>query len=275
MENTTIEDKQFSRTEKTMLLASARNLVRNFGLKKDKLIAERNKIKDNFNEALEEEIKKRINEMRKRGALRLEKRLEKLNVQIQEIDDVQKQWEKPIIDATGHRMEEIFGYEMAPGEGGKNRLNVYFKYPETVLPPDVEPECPNHEDADDSAEIWDDEAVAAQTSEPKEEPQAVDELPTAKVPESEIPEYDSAGFSTEDGLAEGEPAELADKINDEHADEAFEHKQADEEAEELAESQWAEVPEELTKDLELGSELGEDEDEEAEETDNDDPFFFG
>lgn len=239
--------------EKTMLLASARNLVRNFILKKDKYVAERDEIKNNFDKALEETIKKKIAEMRKKGAAQLEKRLERLNKQIEDMDKAQRGWEQPIIDATGRRAEDIFGYEMQSSTDGKNRLNVFFRYPDTVIPPTSEPECPTHDEAE-NCEVWDDEAVAAQTSEPKDE-YKFEELPTAEVPEPEIPEYDSAGFSTEDGLQEGEPAELEANILEPTDVER-----------ELLEQQWEEE---------------EDEDEDIDETDDepedsdDDPFFLG
>lgn len=252
MENPVIEKKKFSNMEKSMLLASARNLIRNFTLKKDKYVKERDMIRDNFETALQETINKKIAEMKKRGAAQLEKRLEKLNEKIEEMDKQQQNWERPIIDATGMRMESIFGYEIK-NDSGKNTLNVFFKYPETVVPEDFynfEPECPTHAGSDfdldagnvEQGEPWTDEAVAAQTSATEEEP-----------------EYDSAGFSTEDGLQEGEPAELAEVVN--------QIPEPTDEERELLEQQWEE-------------EKAEAEDSDAEETAeesedlDDDPFFL-
>jgi len=250
MEQNTVstEKKTFTTTQRSMLLASARNLIRNLVLKKDKHVKERNKIRDNFEAALEADIQKRIVKMREDGKVRLEKRLAKLNKTISDMDEVQKSWEKPIIDMTGFRMEDMFDYEMKSGDDGSNRLVVSFKYPETVIPPvsELEPECPCHEDAEHDIDIDEDMSCEnTAVSDYEESAQPVDE--------SE-PEYDSAGFSAEDGLQEGEPAELAETIAEE--EQSFELKDSD------------------VIDHEFGNDFDEDVKVDAAD-ESDDPFFLG
>lgn len=201
METTNVtEKKTFTTMDKSMLLSAARTVVRNCCLKKDKYVKERDEITTNFEAALEKDIQERMAKMRADGAARLEKKLATLNAKIAEMDAAQKPWEAIIIEKTGFRLEDIFNYEVKTGEG-KSHVAVTFKYPTTIVPPvaetpaEPEPECPTHEDAEREADI--DEDMPGEFTE---------------VPEEKEPEYDSAGFSTEDGLAEGEPAELSELI---------------------------------------------------------------
>lgn len=212
METTNVtEKKTFTTMDKSMLLSAARTVVRNCCLKKDKYVKERDEITTNFEAALEKDIQERMAKMRADGASRLEKKLATLNAKIAEMDAAQKPWEAIIIEKTGHRLEDIFDYEVKTGEG-KSHVAVTFKYPATIVPPvaeapaEPEPECPSHEDTDREADV--DEDMPGEFTE---------------VPEEKEPEYDSAGFSTEDGLTEGEPAELAEAVNAPAPSESDEH----------------------------------------------------
>lgn len=246
MENNiaTENKKAFTSVDKSLLLNAGRTIGRTFWLKKDKYTQEINKIEKDFAAAQDEELQKMIEEFRKKSEAKLEKKLAALKGKVAAIDAEQALWEKIIIEKTGYRAEEIFDFEITTSETGKKSVKASFKYPEVIPPVEIEhdgthyamsadgdiiePECPTHEfgsdfDEDREADVdedmpgeftelpmpeepavtdeddtpWEDEAVAAQTS-------PVDE---------QEPEYDSAGFSTEDGLQEGEPAELAEKVN--------------------------------------------------------------
>lgn len=257
MENniaTTENKNTFTTIEKNLLLNAGRTIGKTFWLKKARYTDEITKIENDFSAAQDEELQKMIAEFRAKSEARLEKKLASLKGKVAAIDAEQALWENIIIEKTGHRAEEIFDFEITTSDTGKKSVKASFKYPD-VLPPagTAEPECPNHEDEDRDADIdedmdgeftelpmpeepaviaeddtpWDDNAVAAQTS-----------------PIDDEPEYDSAGFSTEDGLQEGEPAKLAEQIAaEEIADisaimpEAGNDFDADREA---AERQWAE-----------------------------------
>lgn len=122
----------------------------------------------------------------------LQKKINDLRAEISAIDEQQRRWEAPIMDLLqGHRIEEVVEYKRELTAAGKYTTKVSLRYPETVLPPETfEPECPSHAGADFD----------------------IDKEPAAESQET-VPEYDSAGFSTEDGLTEGEPAELAEQVN--------------------------------------------------------------
>lgn len=133
----------------------------------------------------------------------LEKKIKELKKEMLAVDEQQKRWEAPIMDLLGgHRLGEVVEYKKELQPSGKYATKISLRYPETVLPPVVtEPECPTHEfgndfDEDRSADV--DEDMQGEF---------------AKVPAEHEPEQDSAGFSTKDGLQEGEPAELAEKVN--------------------------------------------------------------
>jgi len=120
----------------------------------------------------------------------IQRKIDELKQEIAGSDATQKKWEGPIMDLLrGHRIEDVVEYKQELTASGKYSTKVVFRYPDTILPPEnvAEPECPSHETAHDEPEP---------DTEEKE------------------PEYDSAGFSTEDGLAEGEPAEPAEVVND-------------------------------------------------------------
>lgn len=121
----------------------------------------------------------------------LQKKINDLRAEISAIDEQQRRWEAPIMDLLqGHRIEEVVEYKRELTAAGKYTTKVSLRYPETVLPPETfEPECPSHAGADFDI---DKESVAE--------------------PQETVPEYDSAGFSTEDGLTEGEPEELAAQV---------------------------------------------------------------
>lgn len=135
----------------------------------------------------------------------LEKKINELRQEMLAIDEQQKRWEAPIMELLGgHRLEEVVEYKKELQASGKYATKINLRYPETVLPPvDAEPECPAHDEADREVDIDEDM------------PGHWEKLPEATT-EQEEPEYDSAGFSTEDGLQEGEPAELAEQVEVEH-----------------------------------------------------------
>lgn len=264
MENNiaTENKKAFTAVDKSLLLNAGRTIGRTFWLKKDKYTQDINKIERDFAAAQDEELEKMIEEFRKKSAVKLEKKLAALKGKVAAIDAEQALWEKIIIEKTGHRAEEIFDFEITTSDTGKRSVKASFKYPSVIPPVEIEhdgvhhlmsadgdiiePECPTHEfgsdfDKDREADVdedmpgefaelplpeepaatdeddtpWEDEAVAAQTS-----------------PTDNEPEYDSAGFNTEDGLAEGEPAELAEKVNN--------IPEPTDEEREAMEQQWAE-----------------------------------
>lgn len=215
MENNseTATKKTFTTVDKSLLLNAGRTIARTFWLPKAKYTEERDKIVNKFEETLNQEIEKMIAEYREKGAKKLEKRLEKLNGKIAEIDKKSAAWEAIIMRDTGHRSEDIFDFEVTTSETGIKSVKATFKYPDVLPPADMdtaaaaEPECPvPDEEEDDTAEpedttigapapvteeapadelpfdeepavaeedgVWDDEAIAAQTSsteEPDEE----------------------------------------------------------------------------------------------------------
>lgn len=240
--NSTENKKAFTSIDKSLLLNAGRTIGRTFWLKKDRYTQDINKIEKDFTAAQDEELEKMIEEFRKKSAVKLEKKLAVLKGKVAAIDAEQALWEKIIIEKTGYRAEEIFDFEITTSDTGKKSVKASFKYPDIIPPVEIEhegthylldsdgdviePECPTHKfgndfDEDREADVdedmpgeftelpmpeepavtteddtpWNDEAIAAQTS-------PVDE-----------PEYDSAGFSTEDGLQEGEPAELAELVD--------------------------------------------------------------
>jgi hypothetical protein len=127
----------------------------------------------------------------------LEKKINELRQEMLAIDEQQKRWEAPIMELLGgHRLEEVVEYKKELQASGKYATKINLRYPETVLPPvDAEPECPN---AGSDFDIDAGHVVPEATTEQEE------------------PENDSAGFNTEDGLQEGEPAELAEQVEAEH-----------------------------------------------------------
>lgn len=137
----------------------------------------------------------------------IQRKIDELKQEIAGIDASQKKWEGPIMDLLhGHRIEDVVEYKQELTASGKYSTKVVFRYPDTILPPEnaTEPECPSHEDAHDREVDIDTDM-----------PGHWEKLPEAATTEEKEPEYDSAGFSSEDGLQEGEPAELAEAVNSE------------------------------------------------------------
>lgn len=245
--NQTVTNK-LSALDKTYLLTQGRFIARNFWRKKSKYINERDAIKNDFEAALDKELKKLIADFREKGKARLEKKLAVLNKKIEEINAAQASIEKIIVDKTGYGADDIFDYEIVDSGSSKN-VKVTFKYPDVIPPVEIEHDGVHHlMDADgdviEPEDAWDDEAVAAQTSPTEEPEEAPEELPMPEEPVAadeddtpfdDEPEYDSAGFSTEDGLAEGEPAELAEQVNN--------IPEPTDEERELLEQQWQEEKE--------------------------------
>lgn len=199
--------KVFTTVDKSLLLNAGRTIARTFWLPKAKYTEERDKIVNKFEETLNQEIEKMIAEYREKGAKKLEKRLEKLNGKIAEIDKKSSAWEAIIMRDTGHRSEDIFDFEVTTSETGIKSVKATFKYPDVLPPADMdtaaaaEPECPVPDEEDDTepedtvtdasvpaaekapvdelpfdeepdttdeGDAWDDEAVAAQTSQTQE-----------------------------------------------------------------------------------------------------------
>ena len=128
----------------------------------------------------------------------LEKKINELRKEMLAIDEQQKRWEAPIMDLLGgHRLEEVVEYKRELQSNGKYATKIALRYPDSVLPPVTdEPECPVHEEdthADTTEFPAQEEPAAAAQTDPTE------------------PDYDSAGFSTEDGLQEGESPELMEQ----------------------------------------------------------------
>jgi hypothetical protein len=132
----------------------------------------------------------------------LQKKIDELKKEMLAVDEQQKRWEAPIMDLLGgHRLEEVVEYKKELQPSGKYATKISLRYPETVLPPvAAEPECPTHEFGNDFDEDRDADVDEDMPGE------------FAEAPAEQEPEQDSAGFSTEDGLQEGEPAKLAEKI---------------------------------------------------------------
>lgn len=138
----------------------------------------------------------------------IQRKIHELEQEIAGIDATQKKWEGPIMDLLhGHRIEDVVEYKQELTASGKYSTKVVFRYPDTILPMEntAEPECPNHETAHDDRDADINTDI----------PGHFEELPENATTEEKEPEYDSAGFSSEDGLAEGESAELAEVVNDE------------------------------------------------------------
>lgn len=173
------ETKQFTRFEKSQIINTAK-VLKGFFAKKDSL----------------------------------EKKIKELKQEMLAVDEQQKRWEAPIMDLLGgHRLEEVVEYKKELQPSGKYATKITLRYPETVLPPVAEePECPNHDNCGSDFDI-DKEAVLAREADIDEDmPGNWEKVPEAAAEQKE-PEYDSAGFSTEDGLQEGEPAELTEQVN--------------------------------------------------------------
>lgn len=144
----------------------------------------------------------------------LQRKIDELKKEIAGIDATQQKWEGPIMDLLrGHRIEEVIEYKQELTSNGKYSTKCVFRYPDTILPPEStsEPECPSHEAAHTDLDVDIDTDM----------PGHFEEVPEADTTEESVPEQDSAGFSTEDGLQEGEPAELADPVAPGPADEDF------------------------------------------------------
>lgn len=141
--------------------------------------------------------------------LSIQRKIDELKQEIAGIDATQKKWEGPIMDLLhGHRIEDVVEYKQELTASGKYSTKVVFRYPETILPPEPDSataEAVQHEAVHEDREIDIDEDM----------PGHFEPLPEAATTEEKEPEYDSAGFSSEDGLKEGEPAELAEAVNDE------------------------------------------------------------
>lgn len=194
---------KFTALQKNLILSTARTIFKDFVGKKQKLNERREKIiADN--------------------KIALDKKLAGVDTELQVIDGMQKKFEGNIIELLGgYRLEDVVNFEPVTSESGRTTMKVSFKYPETILPPTDEAK-----DEDVHADCAEPELTAENEFQPIENPVEereadIDEDMAGEfvpAPENE-PEYDGAGFSTEDGLQEGEPAELAEQVNEPDLDE--------------------------------------------------------
>jgi hypothetical protein len=194
---------KFTALQKNLILSTARTIFKDFVGKKQKLNERREKIiADN--------------------KVVLDKKLAVVDTELEVIDGMQKKFESNIIELLGgYRLEDVVNFEPVTSESGRTTMKCTFKYPDTILPPTDETEEGVHADCAESAPQAENEFQSIEN--PVEERKAdIDEdmagefVPT---PEENEPEYDGAGFSTEDGLQEGEPAELAEQVNEPDPDE--------------------------------------------------------
>lgn len=149
-------------------------------------------------------LEERISKARTEAELALEKKTAKLREELEELRSSKEDYISRKVEEllNGYDIDDIVTYEIKESETGKKSLFVNFKYPDTIYPVAVETEREADIDEDMPGEY-------AELPMPEEQPEVTaDDVPFS----DDEPEYDGAGFSTEDGLAEGEPAELAEKF---------------------------------------------------------------
>ena len=146
----------------------------------------------------------------------LQKKISELNEEIAAIDESQRRWEGPIMDLLqGHRIEDVIEYQRELQASGKYSTKIVFRYPDSILPPE--------EKLEDETYSAPSRPGAGSDYDIDREPDIDTDMPGhwEKLPSEEsVPEYDSAGFG-QDGLQEGEPAELAEKVENPDDDDPF------------------------------------------------------
>jgi len=186
---------KFTALQKNLILSTARTIFKDFVGKKQKLNERREKIiADN--------------------KVVLDKKLAVVDTELEVIDGMQKKFEGNIIELLGgYRLEDVVNFEPVTSESGRTTMKCTFKYPDTILPPTDETEEDVHADCAEPAPQAENEFQPVADI---DEDMQGEHVPT---PEESEPEYDGAGFNTEDGLQEGELAELAEQVNEPDLDE--------------------------------------------------------